>query len=129
MPAKLELELTDAAGNDLNDFVTIDLISAQDSNHFQNNQFVGRKIAIGGITAAGAGTVYRVEIAPSNHRLVQFFQMLSDGQTSNQTVALPVDPGRVTGIQAPGFAELDPDVQQMLATSEIPQFADAGGAF
>ncbi len=126
--ARVELELTNSAGDDLNDFVRIELFSASTSDHFQNNVQVQRKVAVGGI-AVNATNVYRVVLTPSNYRLVQFFVMLTDGQTLAQTVPFPVDPVRVTGIQAPAFGGLPAGVKSVLKQSEIPRFVNPDGSF
>ena len=126
--AKLELELTTAGGGDLNDFVEIELVSIQDSNHYVNNVRVQRKVTMDGI-AVNPTTIYRVTVSPSNYRVVQYFQPLSDGQTATTTLKLPVDPKRVTGLQAPVYSALRSQVQSMLTKSEIPRFVDSGGNF
>ena len=126
--ARLELQLTNAAGEDLNDFVRIELFSTSTSNHYQNNVQVQRGVSVGGIEV-GASSIYRVVLTPSNYRLVQFFIMLTDGQTATKTVAFPVDPGRVTGLQAPAFSGLGAEVQRLLMESEIPRFTAPDGSF
>jgi hypothetical protein len=126
--ASLELELTTAGGGDLDDFVEIELISTQDSNHFVNNVRVRRKVTVEGIVV-NPTTIYRVTISPSNYRVVQFFQRLSDGQTATASLKAPVDPQRVTGLQAPVYSDLRAQVQSMLAKSEIPRFVDSAGNF
>jgi len=126
--ARVELELTNAAGDDLNDFVRIELFSASTSDHFQNNVQVQRNVSVGGITV-NATSVYRVVLTPSNYRLVQFFVMLTDGQTLAQKMAFPVDPARVTGVQAPAFGGLPAGVKDLLKQSEIPRFVNPDGSF
>jgi hypothetical protein len=126
--ARVELELTNSAGDDLNDFVRIELISASTSDHFQNNVQVQRKVAVGGI-AVNPTSVYRVVLTPSNYRLVQFFVMLTDGQTLAKKVPFPVDPARITGIQAPAFGGLPAGVKSVLKQSEIPRFVNPDGSF
>ncbi len=126
--ARLELELTNAAGGDLSDFVRIELFSTSTSNHYQNNVQIRRTVAVGGIEV-GASSVYKVMLTPSNYRLVQFFVMLGDGQTESQTVSFPVDPARVTGLEAPAFGALRAEAQTMLAQSEIPRFLAPDGSF
>ena len=91
--ARLELEMTNASGGDLNDFVRVELFATSTSDHYQNNLQVDRSIAVNNIEANAAGTVYKVVLTPSNYRLVQFFVMLADGQTESQTVAFPVGSG------------------------------------
>jgi hypothetical protein len=127
--AILELELTNAGGNDLNDFVRIELFNATSSSHTQNNARVQRNITVNGIEADGAGSVYKLVLTPSNYRLVQFFITLADGHTLAKKVAFPVDPARVVDIQAPTFGGLSPRVQTLLAQSEIPRFQATGGGF
>src|SRR5215510_15350318 len=105
--ATLQLELTNAEQNDLNDFVRIELFSATTSAHTQNNASVRRNITVNDIPADGAGTVYKLVVTPSNYRLVQFFTPLADGRTVSEKVAFPVDPARVVTIQAPPFGGLD----------------------
>jgi hypothetical protein len=126
--ARLELELTNAAGDDLNDFVRVELFSASSSTHTQSNVQVQRKFAIKDIEVSPT-TLYKVVLTPSNYRLVQFFVMLTDGQTRSQTVPFPVDPARVAGLQAPGFGALSPELQSILTTSEISRFAAPDGSF
>src|SRR5437016_7910860 len=77
MPASLRIVLTDAAGAGLNDNVTIDLFSQQNSNHYQVTKRIQRQIVIKPIDIAG-GPVYRVMVTPANHRTIQFFTMLNE---------------------------------------------------
>ena len=127
--ATLQLELTNATEEDLNDFVRIELFSATSSAHTQNNTRVQRNITVKDIEADGAGSVYRLVLTPSNYRLVQFFVTLADGRTVEKTVPFPVDPARVSKIQAAPFTGLDAKVQTLLAQSEIPRFQAPGGGF
>ena len=127
--ATLQLELTNAEQDDLNDFVRIELFSASSSTHTQNNANVTRNIIVNDIPADGAGTIYKLVLTPSNHRLVQFFVTLADGRTVSEKVPFPVDPTRVRNIQAPPFGGLDARVQTLLLQSEIPRFQAPGGGF
>jgi len=127
--ATLQLELTNAEQDDLNDFVRIELFSATTSAHTQNNASVRRNITVNDIPADGAGTVYKLVVTPSNYRLVQFFTPLADGRTVSEKVAFPVDPARVVTIQAPPFGGLDARVQALLTQSEIPRFQAPAGGF
>ncbi len=128
MPATLQLELTDAAGNDLNDLVRIELLSTQSSERFDIRRLVQRGIKVN-VDQAAQRRVYRLVVTPSNYRLVQLFQTLDDGQTANLTLRFPVDPKRVAGIHAPGHAQLHPRLRSILEQSETPRFIDAGGGF
>src|ERR1041385_2400694 len=96
--ASLTLELTTASGADLNDFVRIELFSVQGSQHYQNNVQVARSVTIRGIEVNSFGT-YRIQVMPTNYRLVQRLQMLRQGQTAKvKAFACPVLPSRVVGI-------------------------------
>src|SRR6476661_1486692 len=103
MSARLKLILTGAAGDDLNDNVTIDLFSLNSSTQYQVSQKVQREIQINKIDVGG-GPVYRVMITPANHRIIQFFVMLSDGKTTDYPAVVPIDPQKVVSISAPAFA-------------------------
>jgi hypothetical protein len=128
--ASLELELTTSGGANLNDFVRIELFSLQGSRHYRNNVQATRLVTVRGIEASPFNT-YRVMISPSNHRTVQFFQTMADGQTARpaRPTRCPADPNRVIGIAAPAHSTLDSRVQSILAQSQIPRFVDASGSF
>src|SRR5690349_17507618 len=106
MPASLKLILTDAAGKDLNDTVTVDLFSLRSSQQYQAVARVQRQVVINGIDL-GAGPLYRVMVTPANHRIIQFFITFTDGQTAEFSAPLPVDPQKVVSINPPSFASLN----------------------
>lgn len=127
--ANLTLELTTAAGADLNDFVRIELFSIQGSQHYQSNVQVKRTVTIQGIEVNPFGP-YRVQVMPTNYRIVQRIQMLRDGQTAKaDPLACPVLPSRVARIQAPAFESLQAPLQTILRGSQIPRFLDPQGRF
>ncbi|MGH9667164.1 MAG: hypothetical protein ACRD9L_22295 [Bryobacteraceae bacterium] len=126
--ALLKLTLTDAAGNDLNDQITVDLFSQQSSKQYQASQRIARNIQIDGIDIAG-GPLYRVMVTPANHRTIQFFLMLSEGKTSVFSAPAPVDPGKVVSISAPVFDRLPVKARQMLNEAQIPLFNDGAGGY
>jgi len=118
----LQLELTNASQDDLNDVVRIELFSASSSTHTQNNANVMRNITVNDIPADGAGTIYKLVLTPSNHRLVQFFITIADGRSVSEKVFFPVDPARVLNLQAPPFAGLDARLRNLVTQSEIHRF-------
>ena len=126
--ANLKITLTDAAGADLNDHVTIDLFSQQSSNHYQLNQFLRREIVIKQIDLAG-GPVYRVMVTPANHQIIQFFTMLNESSTVEYTAPVPVDPGKVVTINGPSFGALASQAQGMMTDAQVPRFNDGVGGF
>src|SRR6266545_5295885 len=123
MAASIKLILTDAAGNDLNDNVTIDLFSHQSSQQYQVARRVQREIEIHGIDVS-AGALCRVMITPANHRIVQFFLMLKDGATVEFLAPLPVDPRKVVSVTGPVFTKLPSKARQMLEEAQVPRFND-----
>jgi hypothetical protein len=128
MAASLKLILTGAAGDDLNDNVTIDLFSLNSSSQYQVNLRVQREIVINKIDVS-SGPTYRVMVSPANHRIIQFFTMLADGKTTEVAAAVPIDPLKVVSISAPAFASLDTKAQNTLNLAESPRFNNGAGGF
>jgi hypothetical protein len=126
--ASLKCTLTDAAGNNLNDHVLIDLFSVSSSNQLQASVDVVRDIQVNGIDIS-TGPVYRVRVTPSNHRTIQAFVSLSGSSVRKFSAALPIDPQKVVSIAAPAFDKLPPLTRAMLQRAEAPRFVDAAGAF
>lgn len=128
MAASLKLILTDVAGQDLNDSVVVDLFAIVGSGHYQASGQVRRELVITGIDV-GTGPAYRVMVTPANHRVIQFFVMLADGQTVDHTEAIPVDPDKVAGITAPDYGGLLPGERSVLAAAQAPRFNDGRGGY
>ena len=128
MPARLKLTLTDAAGQDLNDHVVVDLFSLNSSRQYQAIQRVRRELLIGGIDVS-AGRVYRVRVSPANHSIVQFFVTLAEGRITGLAAPVPVDPDKVVDISAGEFASLPPKVRDVLLKAESPRFRDGAGGY
>ena len=126
--AGIKLILTDAAGNDLNDNVTIDLFSLQTSRQYQVTKRVVRSVVVNGIDAAGAPT-YRVMVTPANHRIVQFFVMLNESKAVEHKEKVPVDPAKVLSIKAPPFDALPPKAREILSAAQAPEFQNGPGNF
>lgn len=124
--ASLKLVLTDAAGDDLVDHLTIDLYAHQGSAHFQVNTPINGSLEINGVDVS-AGPLYRLLISPSNHRVIQAFVSLTEARVAKFAAAVPVDPDQVQGITAPVFAKLSTPASGILEQAEIPFFKDAGG--
>lgn len=128
MPATLRLFLTDAADQDLNDHVVIDLFSMSGSQHYQATQRVARQLDITGIDV-GTGPFYRVTVSPANHSVVQFFASLNDARTTEFTAPVPIDAQKVVTISAPDFTALPSQAQNVLNLAESPRFNDGLGGF
>ncbi len=128
MAATLSLTLTDAAGQDLNDRVLIDLFSTTSSEHLQASEKVRRDLVVTGITAQLV-TLYRVLVTPANHRMLEFFLRFTDGEETHYSVPVPVDPSKVVSISGPDFKQLTPAAQNILNGAQCPSFARVDGSF
>jgi hypothetical protein len=128
MPASLRLVLTDAAGQDLNDHLVVDLFSLNSSQQYQAINPIVRELVINGIDVS-AGPFYRVMVSPANHAVMQFFVSLADGSTTNFAAPVPVDAAKVVSVSAPPFAALSARAQQVLNLAESPRFNDGAGGF
>jgi len=115
----LKLELLDVRGNSIQDHVFLELVSQNKSKHYRNTVFVQREVEIKGIEC-NQPTIYQVCVWPSNYRPAQFFVTIREGQTTTrEPVRMPVDAAAVTGIKAPTYAALDPELQRVLQASDI----------
>ena len=128
MSASLQLVLTDAAGQDLNDHVVVDLFSLNSSQQYQVVERIGRQLVIDGINVS-AGPIYRVMVSPANHSVVQFFVNLMDGSVTNFPKLVPIDPQKVVSISAPDFTALPSPAQEVLNLAESPRFNDGAGGY
>jgi hypothetical protein len=54
---------------------------------------------------------------------------LSDGNTTEFSAPIPIDPQKVVSISAPAFASLNPQAQKTLNQAESPRFNDGAGGF
>ena len=115
----LKLELLDVRRKGVNDHVFLELVSLNRSRHYRNTVFVQREVELKGIEC-NQPTVYQVCVWPSNYRPAQFFITIREGQTATrESVRMPVDAAGVTGIEAPPYAALDPELQRVLQVSDI----------
>jgi hypothetical protein len=114
----LKLELVDARGDGIRDHVTIELARQGLSNRYKNSIFVRKDVQIKEIEC-DPSAIYLTTITPSDYRPSQFFLTLQAGKTTSKTARLPVDADKVTGIEAPAFARLDPELRRVLNASNI----------
>jgi hypothetical protein len=126
--AGIKIILTDAADNDLNDNVTIELFSTHTSNQYKARTRVVREVVVNGMDISG-GRTYRVRVSPDNHRVIQFFAMLNESSPVRHEEKVPVEPAKVVSIKGPAYNALTPRARDILATTESPQFKDASGSF
>jgi hypothetical protein len=109
----LTLQLSDVLGNDLDDTVAIELISASGSSRYRNTEQVRGSLTLTGIDCAPA-SVYRVLVAPTRYRARSFFMTLRGGGTAVSKLTFPVLPRKVRGIQAPPYSDLPAGVLAIL---------------
>lgn len=128
MGATLKLQLTDAGHADLNDKIQVDLYDLHSSTHLQSSASVKRELLVTDIPASPAAQ-YRLMLTPVNHRIVQIFVQLEDGQTKEASLSFPVAPKQVKAIAAPGFAQLPGDARRILDQAACPAFLDGASHF
>lgn len=128
MSASLRLVLTDAAGQDLNDHVVVDLFSLKSSQRYQVAERMSGELVIDGIDVS-AGPFYRVMVSPANHSVMQFFVSLDEGGITTFTAPVPVDAQKVVSISSPDFGALPDPAQNVLKLAESPRFNDGAGGF
>jgi hypothetical protein len=126
--ASIKLSLTDAAGEDLTDHLTVDLFSIHGSGHFQVNTDIDGSVQVNDIDTS-SGPFFRLMISPVNHRVIQAFVSLSETRVTQFAAAVPVDPSQVRGVTAPDFADLPRASASILTQSKIPNFNDGSAGF
>ena len=116
--ANLRLSILDVEQNPLDDTVDIVLkhLRLTDTRTVRN-QSAKKRITITDLNADQGGT-YQVQVFPLRHHPVGQFATVSEGATADATFVCPVLAKRVTGIQAPDFAGLPQDLQDVLSASK-----------
>jgi hypothetical protein len=115
----LSLDILDARGNGIRDTVRLELAAVGRSERYRNTVFVQKTVQLGGIECDPLMR-YQVTVWPSDYRVSQFIVPVTAGKTNTrQPLYLPVDPSKVTDIEAPAFEKLDAGVQRVLEQSEI----------
>lgn len=122
----LELELTDACGDDLNDTVRIELFDAQGNCNYRNRERIRREITLTGIQC-GPLSFYRVAVTPTRYRMRQSFVAIKEGKDAVLRLAFPVEPRKVKDIRAPQYADLPSRLRDVLEVSDIPSYRDNKG--
>lgn len=128
MSATLRLSLFNAAGEDLADDVRVELFGISSSQHLEVRERVAGNLLITGVVANPVA-LYRVIVSPSNHRVMQFFINLTDGQEAKFSLAIPVEPSKVASLSSPGLQQLPSSAQGILNMAQCPAFVRGGSAF
>ena len=119
---RVQLKFQDVLGAPLDDHsVVADIFDLHNINHFQVVIPISGQTDIAITLNDAPGGVYRFELSPTNYQVIQFFLTLPPGGTvvRDKPVIFPVDPDRVIGIAAPAFADLDPELQNLLNRTNI----------
>lgn len=74
------------------------------------------------------GGIFSLQVFPMRRRPVSRFLRVLEDKTMQQSIVLPVDAGRVTGIDAPTFQALGDDLKAVLDVSNIEGSEDKRGA-
>jgi len=101
----LKLQLHDVPGDDLNDAVTIELLSTSGACHYHNTEQVRGGLTLTGIDCTPAAP-YRLLVAPTRYRSRSLFVTLRSGRTAVCDLTFPVLPSKVRALQAPPYTDL-----------------------
>src|SRR5262249_41315217 len=118
----VKLKFQDVLGDPLDDqTVVADIFDLHNINHYQVVIQIAGATNVAINLTDNPGGVYRFELSPTNYQTLQFFLTLPPGGevTREDPVIFPVDPGRVIGISAPDFGNLDAGLQALLQASSI----------
>src|ERR1041384_3706543 len=74
------------------------------------------------------GGIFNLQVFPMRRRPVSRFVRVPEDKTTQQSIVLPVDASRVTGIDAPPFDSLGDDLKAVLGTSSVEGLEDKRGA-
>jgi hypothetical protein len=116
--ANLRLSILDVEQNPLDDTVDIVLkhMRLTDTRTLRSLS-AKKRITITDLNADQSG-IYQVQVFPLRHHPVGQFATVSEGATADATFVCPVLAKRVTGIQAPDFAGLPQDLQDVISASK-----------
>jgi hypothetical protein len=121
----LTLQLVDVDGEFLGEKVDILLRHQTSGNAIKAQAVADNPITITDLLNG----VYSVQVHSPSYRPVGIFAMVGDGVSDPDALILPVDPIKVTGIDAPAFDTLLPDGQRILqASNAVKNFTGLTGA-
>jgi hypothetical protein len=93
----------------------------------QTNQDTTKRLRITELDSTQGG-IFNLQVFPLRRRPVSRFVRVSEDKTVQQTIVLPVDASRVTGIDAPPFDSLGDDLKAVLEASSVEGLEDKRGA-
>lgn len=119
---KVKLKLLDVLGRPLDDHsVVIDFLSSKNSKHFRATVPLAGQTDVAINLQDCSSEIYRVQLSSTNHRFMQFFLRLTEGDTitRDEPVVFPVNPDRVVNITAPAFGALETVLRDFLNASSL----------
>ncbi|MBN9662408.1 MAG: hypothetical protein J0H49_29685 [Acidobacteria bacterium] len=114
----IRLDFVTVGGGKLQDQIHLDVVARDGTTHYENSVQVNGSIQIAGIDATPVKD-YQVTVWPMRYRPASFFLRVQDGKTVRQSVTLPVNPDKVSAIDAPVYTKLPAQLRTILETSAI----------
>ena len=93
----------------------------------ETNHATTKALRIAELDSTQGGT-FNLQVFPLRRRPVSKFLRVFEDKTVRHAVVLPIDSGRVTGIEAPPFDSLGDDLKTVLEASSVEGFEDKRGA-
>lgn len=116
---KLKLEFLDVYGEHPDDRVDIFLRhTILPSAPVIRDRSTSQRLVVTELESTQGG-VYSLQIFPVRHRVVSRFVRIREGQTTDETFVLPVDPARVTSATFPVYDDLGADLKQVFQSSAV----------
>jgi len=114
---KLKLELLDAFGNRVREKVDITFRNTQlTHNPVLRSKDASRIMNITDLFTGSQG-IYQLTIDPPSYHPVSRFVNINTGNPTEETIAFPVDIGKIVSVTFPTFANLPKDVRTLLTNS------------
>lgn len=124
---KLKLNFLDVYRKPLKDKVNVSLRHrVLADSHNKPNRDASKILLITGLQSSDTG-IYKVDVAPSKYRPISRFVIVREGRTTEEKFVLPVEPGKVVGLDAPPYDALAKELKDVLKVSEVEGFAGKRG--
>ena len=115
--SSLTLALQDVYQDGLQDRVDITLKhTVLSDTRTIKNQNASKRLRIPDLDFTQGG-VYNLTIFPTRYRAVGGFVKINEGENTDETYMIPVDPGKITKVEFPAYADLPEDLQRLLTNS------------
>lgn len=124
----IRLDFLTVSGDKLRDQIHLDIVARDGSAHYESSVEVNGSVTIGALDGSPARD-YQVTVWPLRYRPASFFLRVQDGKTFRRSVTLPVNPDKVSSIDAPAYPLLPGPVRAILESSSLDtQPAQQGAA-